>query len=105
MNREDARLAHPRTITPPRKEPPQAIPERLWSHKETAAFLQVSEQTLHYMNHVGKGPRLDGRESIGVRHDGEQDLVRCRDEAVLSTAVDPRDDCRRFDVAQPTQLM
>lgn len=56
-HREDTRLARPRTTTPPRKETPREIPERLWSHKETAAFLQLSEQTLHYMNHVGKGPR------------------------------------------------
>jgi len=50
-------LARPRTTTPPRKEAPNNMPERLWSHTETATFLQLSEQTLHYMNHVGKGPR------------------------------------------------
>lgn len=50
-------MARPRTVTPPRKEPPQEIPECLWTHKETATFLRLSEQTLHYMNHVGTGPR------------------------------------------------
>lgn len=50
-------MVRPRTFTPPCKETRHDIPERLWSHKETAEFLQLSEQTLHSMNHVGKGPR------------------------------------------------
>lgn len=33
------------------------LPERLWTHKETAAFVQVPESTLHQMNHKGTGPR------------------------------------------------
>ncbi|GAA2045318.1 hypothetical protein GCM10009839_56610 [Catenulispora yoronensis] len=50
-------MGRPRTITPPREAILQRIPERLWTHKETAAFLRLSEQSLHYMNYVGNGPR------------------------------------------------
>jgi predicted DNA-binding transcriptional regulator AlpA len=28
----------------------------LWSHRETADFLRLSEQTLYYMNYAGTGP-------------------------------------------------
>jgi predicted DNA-binding transcriptional regulator AlpA len=33
------------------------LPERLWSHKETAAFLGIPEATLHQLNYKGTGPR------------------------------------------------
>jgi len=32
------------------------LPDRLWSHEETAAFLGVPEATLHFWNHKGIGP-------------------------------------------------
>ena len=32
-------------------------PARLWSHRETAAFLGIPEATLHAMNYKGTGPR------------------------------------------------
>jgi predicted DNA-binding transcriptional regulator AlpA len=33
------------------------LPDRLWSHKETAAFLGIPEATLHQLNYKGTGPR------------------------------------------------
>lgn len=33
------------------------IPERLWSHGETATFLGIPEATLHQLNYKGTGPR------------------------------------------------
>jgi predicted DNA-binding transcriptional regulator AlpA len=33
------------------------LPERLWSHQETADFLQLPAATLHQMNSKGTGPR------------------------------------------------
>jgi hypothetical protein len=33
------------------------LPDRLWTHKETAAFLGLPEATLHMLNHKGTGPR------------------------------------------------
>ncbi|GAB7040406.1 MULTISPECIES: helix-turn-helix transcriptional regulator [Catenuloplanes] len=29
----------------------------LWSHEEAAAYLGLSEQTLYFINHKGKGPK------------------------------------------------
>lgn len=43
-----------------RSEPEPAqldLPERLWTHKETAAFLRLPEATLHQLNYKGTGPR------------------------------------------------
>lgn len=34
-----------------------AIPERLWSHEETASFLGIPETSLHQLNYRGTGPR------------------------------------------------
>jgi excisionase family DNA binding protein len=31
--------------------------EGLWTHEEAAAYLGIAEQTLHYMNYKGTGPR------------------------------------------------
>ena len=33
------------------------LPERLWSHQETADFLQIPGATLHQLNHKKTGPR------------------------------------------------
>jgi predicted DNA-binding transcriptional regulator AlpA len=44
------RIALPDPILP-------GLPERLWSHKETAAFLGIPEATLHQLNYKGTGPR------------------------------------------------
>lgn len=33
-----------------------ALPEQLWTHKETAEYLRLSEQSLYSMNHEGTGP-------------------------------------------------
>jgi predicted DNA-binding transcriptional regulator AlpA len=30
--------------------------ESLWSHRETARFLRIPEQTLYYMNYAGTAP-------------------------------------------------
>ena len=30
--------------------------ESLWSHRETAEFLRISEQTLYYMNYIEAAP-------------------------------------------------
>ena len=35
----------------------RALPERLWSHAETATFLVLPEATLHQLNYKGTGPR------------------------------------------------
>ncbi|MFI6329877.1 helix-turn-helix domain-containing protein [Micromonospora chersina] len=32
-------------------------PSRLWSHQETADFLQIPAATLHQLNHKRTGPR------------------------------------------------
>ncbi len=37
--------------------PTKAMPERLWSHQETAEFLQIPPSTLHQLNYKGTGPR------------------------------------------------
>ncbi|MFF5230221.1 helix-turn-helix transcriptional regulator [Dactylosporangium sp. NPDC000521] len=29
----------------------------LWSHEQAAAYLGITEQTLHYMNYKGEGPK------------------------------------------------
>lgn len=36
---------------------PVALPERLWTHQETAAFLSIPVATLHQLNYKGTGPR------------------------------------------------
>jgi predicted DNA-binding transcriptional regulator AlpA len=33
------------------------LPERLWTHKETAEYLRVDPQTLYQFNSDGTGPR------------------------------------------------
>lgn len=33
------------------------LPARLWSHRETAEFLQIPVATLHQLNHKRTGPR------------------------------------------------
>jgi predicted DNA-binding transcriptional regulator AlpA len=33
------------------------LPDRLWSHQETADFLGIPTATLHQLNHKGTGPR------------------------------------------------
>jgi predicted DNA-binding transcriptional regulator AlpA len=33
------------------------LPDRLWTHKETARFLGIPEATLHQLNYKGTGPR------------------------------------------------
>ncbi|MEU8220900.1 helix-turn-helix domain-containing protein [Micromonospora taraxaci] len=33
------------------------LPERLWSHQQTADFLQIPAATLHQLNHKKTGPR------------------------------------------------
>jgi predicted DNA-binding transcriptional regulator AlpA len=33
------------------------LPERLWTHRETAAFLGIPPKTLHQMNYKRTGPR------------------------------------------------
>lgn len=33
------------------------LPERLWSHQETAEFLQIPPATLHQLNYKRTGPR------------------------------------------------
>jgi predicted DNA-binding transcriptional regulator AlpA len=33
------------------------LPQRLWTHEETAAFLRLSPATLHQLNYKGTGPR------------------------------------------------
>ncbi len=33
------------------------LPDRLWSHAETAAFLGIPPATLHQLNHKRTGPR------------------------------------------------
>ncbi len=33
------------------------LPDRLWTHKETALFLGIPEATLHQLNYKGTGPR------------------------------------------------
>ena len=33
------------------------IPDRLWTHQETAEFLRISPATLHQMNYKKTGPR------------------------------------------------
>ena len=33
------------------------LPDRLWTHKETAAFLGIPDATLHQLNYKGTGPR------------------------------------------------
>lgn len=30
---------------------------RLWSHEEAAAYLGITRQTLHFINHKGNGPK------------------------------------------------
>jgi predicted DNA-binding transcriptional regulator AlpA len=35
----------------------QDLPDRLWTHKETARFLGIPEATLHQLNYKGTGPR------------------------------------------------
>ena len=34
-----------------------ALPDRLWTHGETARFVGVTEMALHTMNSRGRGPR------------------------------------------------
>ena len=35
----------------------RGLPARMWSHQETADFLQLPASTLHQMNSKGSGPR------------------------------------------------
>lgn len=37
--------------------PTRTLPARLWSHLETAEFLDIPPATLHQLNHKGTGPR------------------------------------------------
>ncbi|MEV1112717.1 helix-turn-helix domain-containing protein [Micromonospora sp. NPDC049751] len=30
---------------------------RLWSHQEAATYLGITQQTLHFINHKGRGPK------------------------------------------------
>lgn len=36
---------------------PKPLPERLWSHDETAKFLGIPVATLHQLNYKRTGPR------------------------------------------------
>ncbi|HVA60197.1 MAG TPA: helix-turn-helix domain-containing protein [Mycobacteriales bacterium] len=33
------------------------MPDCLWTHQETAAFLRIPDATLHQLNYKGTGPR------------------------------------------------
>ena len=59
---------HPARFTPPagerplrrvdaRRPPSPEPPDRLWTHEETAAFLGLSQATLHDLNYKRTGPR------------------------------------------------
>ena len=45
-----------RTLTR-RALPSRGLPDRMWTHQETAAFLGLPSATLHQMNSKGTGPR------------------------------------------------
>lgn len=34
-----------------------SLPDRLWTHAETADWLNITESSLHQLNHAKKGPR------------------------------------------------
>ncbi|HTX44647.1 MAG TPA: helix-turn-helix domain-containing protein [Solirubrobacteraceae bacterium] len=40
-----------------RRPPSPSLPDRLWTHEETAAFLGLSTATLHDLNYKRTGPR------------------------------------------------
>jgi excisionase family DNA binding protein len=53
MPRRRATDTSPHELPTPRP----ILPDELWTHKETAAYLRLTEQSLYSMNHEGTGPK------------------------------------------------
>jgi predicted DNA-binding transcriptional regulator AlpA len=47
----------PVTSSAPTERSHPSLPERLWTHQETAEFLGIPPKTLHQMNYKRTGPR------------------------------------------------
>lgn len=59
---QPARFVPPATHRPPRRSDTRRpsspeLPDRLWTHEETASFLGLSPATLHDLNYKRTGPR------------------------------------------------